>query len=310
VITSLIANVERQGGEYECFKTTKQIGEKNITVNLVNNFGWTSANHGNQVNANHGNQVNANEALIRHLEESGQLTHGHRTFKEEDKMVNTVTIEGSCWDDVSGQALQPDLVKHARWKELQEFNKHEVYVKVNIKECWDTTGKPPIGTKWIDINKGDADNPDYRSRLVAQEIKTDKREYLFAATPPLEALRMLLSAVMTQEVNKGAKLKLDFIDVKRAYFHALAKRDVYVKLPQEDREEGKCGKLNKAMYGTRDAALNWEEAYCDFMEKNGFTRGKCNPCLFHKANQEIMAVIHGDDFTLTGSDKSLMSSGQ
>jgi hypothetical protein len=59
------------------------------------------------------------------------------------------------------------------------------------------------------------------------------------------------------------------------------------------------------MYGTRDAALNWEETYCEFMIKSGFTRGRCNPCLFKNVNLGMMAVIHGDDFTLAGCDKSL-----
>ena len=57
------------------------------------------------------------------------------------------------------------------------------------KECWEATGKGPIGVRWVDINKGDEDRPEYRSRLVAKELKTDKREDLFAATPPLEAAR-------------------------------------------------------------------------------------------------------------------------
>ena len=56
-------------------------------------------------------------------------------------------------------------------------------------------------------------------------------------------------------------MKLDFIDVRRAYFHAKAKRMVYVQLPPEDAKEGMCGRLNKALYGTRDAAQNWENAY-------------------------------------------------
>ena len=51
-------------------------------------------------------------------------------------------------------------------------------------------------------------------------------------------------------------MKIDFIDVRRAYFHAKARREVYVSLPPEDWEEGKCGRLQKAMYGTRDAAQN------------------------------------------------------
>ena len=49
----------------------------------------------------------------------------------------------------------------------------------------------------MDVNKGDETKPEYRSRLVAKEINTSKREDLFAATPPLEALKILLSLAVT-----------------------------------------------------------------------------------------------------------------
>ena len=60
-------------------------------------------------------------------------------------------------------------------------------------------------------------NIEYRSRLVAQEIKMNKRDDLSAAIPPLEAKQMSLSLAVTEgigcksERNKG--MKLDFIDV-------------------------------------------------------------------------------------------------
>ena len=60
-----------------------------------------------------------------------------------------------------------------------------MYEKAPISECWNSTGQEPIGTRWVDVNQGDDENPDYRSRLVAQELHTHKREDLFAATPPL-----------------------------------------------------------------------------------------------------------------------------
>ena len=44
-------------------------------------------------------------------------------------------------------------------------------------------------------------NPDYISRLVAKELKKDNRDDLFAATPPLEALKMLISMAMTEGVG-------------------------------------------------------------------------------------------------------------
>ncbi len=92
----------------------------------------------------------------------------------------------------------------------------------------------------------------------------DKREDLFATTPPLEALKALFSLAVTEGVgyeknNKDKGRKLEFIDVRRAYFQAKPRRPVFIKLPDEDWEAGKVGKLFKSMYGTRDAAQTWEE---------------------------------------------------
>ena len=101
------------------------------------------------------------------------------------------------WDDLSGQTLDPVKVKDTRQDDMKGIRKHTLYTKVPIKECWDITGKEPIGTRWVDINKGDEHNPEYRSRLVAQEIHNNTRDDLFAATPPLEALKLLLSTLAT-----------------------------------------------------------------------------------------------------------------
>ncbi len=110
-----------------------------------------------------------------------------------------------------------ELVEKARQVEMDTFKKYGVYEKRPIEECWEKTCKAPIGVKWVDTNKGDAVNPEYRCRLVATEIKHDKRN-LFAATPPLEAKRNLFSLGANME-----GMCLDFIDVVRAYFHAKAR---------------------------------------------------------------------------------------
>ena len=94
------------------------------------------------------------------------------------------------WDDISGEPLDPAGVYKARKEETGEVHKHKVYEKVPLTECWDKTGKGPIGIIWVDVNKGDKVHPEYRSRLVVKEIKINKREDLFAATPPLEAQKM------------------------------------------------------------------------------------------------------------------------
>ena len=76
-------------------------------------------------------------------------------------------------------------------------------------------------------------------------------------------------------------MKLDFIDVRRAYFFAKVRREVYVDLPEEDWTPNMCGRLNQSMYGTRDAAQNWEEEYSSFLIGISFRRGKASPCVFY-----------------------------
>ncbi len=64
---------------------------------------------------------------------------------------------------------------------------------MKVEECWRETGKGPVGVKWVDTSEGDEEKPEYRCRLPAKSIKSDRREDLLAATPPLEAKKMLLS---------------------------------------------------------------------------------------------------------------------
>ena len=103
---------------------------------------------------------------------------------------------------------------------------------------------------------------------------------LFAATPPLEAMKMVLSMAATG--NKGDVVMVN--DVSRAFFHAKVKRAVYVELPAEDKgpgDENKCARLNYSMYGTRDAAINWHDEYTQQLISNGFVQGKASPCAFY-----------------------------
>ena len=117
---------------------------------------------------------------------------------------------------------------------------------------------------------------------MAKEIKRGASDDMLAATPPLDAKKSLFSMAMSQFARGRARSMhgtqiLLFIDVCRAYFYARARRPVYVTLPDEDAEEGKCGKLNRSMYGTRDAASTWKDKYSLHLVAMGFTRGKSSP---------------------------------
>ena len=208
-------------------------------------------------------------------------------------------------DDISGAVLDRELAIRARKLEMDFFRNMGVYTKVK-REKW----MKVITTKWLDTNKGDEESPEYRARLVGREIKKDKRDDLFAATPPLESLRFILSICACHQSSRVQEERYIVMtnDVKRAYFYAEARRPIYVEIPVEDREEGdenNVAILNLSLYGTRDAAQNWAETYTALLKSLGFVVGMASPCNFHHPTRNISTSVHGDDFTSTGPEASL-----
>lgn len=205
------------------------------------------------------------------------------------------------WDDVSGKELPGELVKAARAEELQVIKDMGVWEERPREECLKRTGRKPITLRWVDTNKGDCSKPNVRRRLVAREIKKDSKPELFAATPPLEYVRFLISQMAgTQLTEEPTQIMV--VDVKKAYFFAPAKREVYIELPPELGGDGsKVGLLRKSLYGTRDAALNWADAYSDVLfSKLGFEKGTRSPCNFVHHSRRLKLVVHGDDFVIEG----------
>ena len=100
---------------------------------------------------------------------------------EEDPFAR-IYEEREFFDDVHGGLMDKELATAARRMEIEFFRKMGVYTNV-AREPW----MEVISTKWIDTNKGDIDNPNYRARVVGREIATYKRDDLFAATPPSRA---------------------------------------------------------------------------------------------------------------------------
>eukprot|EP00959_Pyramimonas_sp_CCMP1952_P350100 7335116-Pyramimonas_sp.AAC.1 len=96
--------------------------------------------------------------------------------------------------------------------------------------------------------------------------------------PPLESLKMLCSMLTTLKVSKGRRkhLKLKLFDISRAHFYGVAKREVYVSLPEGDQQKGYCALLQRSMYGTQDASAIWQDDYTSLLEQNGFKRGRAS----------------------------------
>ncbi len=96
-----------------------------------------------------------------------------------------------------------ELVDAAREDEMEIFKKYGWREKAPIEECWEETG--PVGVTRVDAGKGDKERREHRCRLVAEEIKKDKREDPFVATPSLEAKKTLFSLWASARRARGLR---------------------------------------------------------------------------------------------------------
>ena len=139
---------------------------------------------------------------------------------------------------------------------------------------------------------------------MAKDFQVDARPDLFAAAHPLEYLKYLVSRCASAQLGPS---KTEFMvqGVKKAYFYAAAARDVCADLPPERAQPGMCAELLKSLYGTRDAALSWAQAYSEVLEGMGFIKGSSSPCSFFHEALQVRTLVHGDDFVSSGSREAL-----
>jgi hypothetical protein len=140
-------------------------------------------------------------------------------------------LESTYIDRYSGLHLKPDKVREARNEEIQFAIKLDAWDVKPRRECIERTGTNPFRSMWIDCNKGDDDQADFRSRWVVQEAKRvstiahDDHAAVSSSTPPLEVLRIFCSFMMAYTGKAGAALCMIFLDVSRAHPHVLPLRD-------------------------------------------------------------------------------------
>ena len=206
---------------------------------------------------------------------------------------------------MKGGYLPEDLVLAARREEIDWVHSEGVYEIILMEDCngcrHETVGIDLGGHSQKSV---DPTHKKIRSRLCAREYKTKKQgkiqrvllaSQLFSAMPPLKAVKVLVSIMMSVSLsNKGKPLKLRHYDISRAHFPRTAQRLIYIRLPAEDRQkygEDKVGKLNHVTL------------ICG--ELGGFRRSNHSAALFHNSNEDMRTAVRGDDFVCLSDDDGL-----
>ncbi|KAJ1525562.1 hypothetical protein ONE63_010366 [Megalurothrips usitatus] len=178
--------------------------------------------------------------------------------------------------------------------ELDSFEKNSVWKLVPL----------PAGAKLVDNRRvfRKKENQDgttlYRARLVAkgytQMYGVDYHE-TFAPVVRRTALRILFSTAV------NFNLHIDHLDVKNAFLYGDLSEDVFVCQPEgftEQQSHGKVCKLQKAMYGLKQAARSWYWKIDKVLKPLGFKNLPDEPCVYHRVRKDsvIMLALYVDDF--------------
>ena len=68
-------------------------------------------------------------------------------------------------------AIELEDLRKARMEEIGFMQSRRIWTEVPVAECHRKTGRAPVSVRWVDVNKGSAENPETRCRLVARDFK-------------------------------------------------------------------------------------------------------------------------------------------
>jgi hypothetical protein len=207
---------------------------------------------------------------------------------EEAEFVHTSSLTGNEPNSYAEAMAGPDA---QRWHEaaLEELNaqlRNGTWVLEKLPP-----GKKAIGSRWVFRIKRNADGTveRFKARIVAkgynQRPGFDYME-IFAPTMHQATIRLILALAAIDDLH------LRSVDISHAFINGDIDADVYMMQPEGFKELGSeyvC-RLNKSIYGLKQAARLWNEKLHSALLDMGFNRICSDPALYTLASNSQAAL--------------------
>ena len=149
----------------------------------------------------------------------------------------------------------------------------------------------------------------FKARLVAdgntQEAGVDF-DRVFSTVVKMSTVRLVLAIAAQLDYN------LTSADVRQAYLHADLTEDIYMRippgLPRFDANGNELVlKLNKSLYGLKQAGREWNKLLVSFLKSFGFVQSVIDVCLFMYSAGELILwlLVWVDDLIIVDNDTPL-----
>ena len=253
--------------------------------------------------------VRKKQAITRYEQEFPNLRRGEFNlddceaqycFSAEEDGENASTYEQAL------QSKYKDKWLRAMESEISSLAQHETW---NLKDL--PRDKKAIGCKWVFRIKrhpnGDIDK--FKARLVAKGLTQRAGVNYFETFAPV-ARKESINVAFAIAAEKN--LVIENADVDTAFLYGEVKEEIYMDQPDGFVDEQQCNKkclLRKALYGTEQAAREWNNRVNEHLEGQGFTRSVADPCVYvRRSDFELsIVIIHVDDLMLSRGRKSTLT---
>ncbi|RVW81965.1 Retrovirus-related Pol polyprotein from transposon TNT 1-94 [Vitis vinifera] len=232
---------------------------------------------------------------------TNQGEHGDQVESDlpvDDTVVNEVPLRIS--QRVRRPAISDDYMVYLQEHEYDEAMDDEMN-SMYMNGVWDLVELPhgckPVGCKWVFKTKRDSSGKieRYKARLVvkgySQREGIDFKE-TFSPVSTKDSFRVIMAIVAHFD------LELHQMDVKTAFLNGDLDEEVYMEQPTGFVEVGKedlvC-KLNKSIYGLKQASRQWYLKFDKIITQNGFKENTVDRCIYLRGDKFSKAQCPQND---------------
>jgi len=205
--------------------------------------------------------------------------------------------------------MGPDSKKwqSAMQSEIESMGDNQVWNLVDP-----TNGVKTIECKWIYKKKKDMDGNVhiYKARLVAKgfrQVQGVDYDETFSPVVMLKSIRIILAiaAYFDYEIWQ--------MDVKTAFLNGNLTEDMYMMQPEgfvDPKNVGKVCKLQKSIYGLKQASRSWNIHFDEVVKGFGFIKNEEEACVYKKVSGSsvVFLILYVDDILLIGNNIPMLES--
>ncbi|GJX37563.1 retrotransposon protein, putative, ty1-copia subclass [Tanacetum coccineum] len=195
-------------------------------------------------------------------------------------------------------------LKAAKWKEAMKSEIQSMY----DNQVWNLVDTTPslktVGCKWIFKKKTDMDGKvhTYKARLVVKGYTQTHRidyEETFSPVAKIKSIRIMLAIAAFHDYEIWQ------MDVKTAFLNGKLTEDVFMAQPEgfeNAKYPKRVCKLQKAIYGLKQASRSWNLCFHEKVTQFGFSRSEDESCIYVKVSGSVVVflVLYVDDILLIG----------